>query len=130
MFNTVALPPSGVGKLYMFEKKTEKVLSAHLFARRMAYVVLLLLALMAAALGLGVAGYYWIADLSLIDAVFNASMILTGMGPASELSSAAAKLFASAYAIFSAFVFVILMGIFLAPIAHRIMHRFHMDGDE
>jgi len=93
----------------------------------MAYTVLLLLSLMAAALGLGVAGYYWIADLALIDAIFNAAMILTGMGPASELSSTPAKLFASAYAIFSGLVFISLMGIFFAPIAHRIMHRFHMD---
>lgn len=45
-------------------------------------------------------------------------MILTGMGPVSELTSTAAKLFASAYPIFSGLVFVRLMGIFLAPIAH------------
>lgn len=111
----------------MFEKKTEKVLPAHLFARRMICVLLLLLALMAAALGIGIAGYCWIADFTLVDAIFNASMILTGMGPASELPSAGAKLFASAYAIFCGLVFISLIGIFLAPIAHRIMHRFHMD---
>jgi hypothetical protein len=114
----------------MFEKKTERVLPVHLFARRMAYIVLLLVLLMAAALALGVAGYYWIANFSLVDAIFNASMILTGMGPASELPSTAAKLFASVYAIFSGLVFISLMGIFLAPIAHRIMHRFHMDGSD
>lgn len=113
----------------MFEKKNEKVLPVHLFARRMACTSLLLLLLMAVALGIGVAGYYWIAGLALVDAIFNASMILTGMGPASELTSTAAKLFASAYAIFSGLVFISLMGIFLAPIAHRMMHRFHMDDN-
>jgi len=111
----------------MFEKKTERILPVHLFARRMAYSALLWLTLMAVALGVGVAGYYWIADLTLVDAIMNASMILTGMGPASKLSSTAAKLFASAYAIFSGLVFISLMGIFLAPVAHRILHRFHMD---
>ncbi len=88
------------------------------------------LALMAAALSLGVAEYYRIADLTLVDLILNAFMILTGMGPVSELSSAGAKLFASAYAIFSGLVFVGLMGIFLAPFAHRMLHRFHIDGSD
>jgi hypothetical protein len=114
----------------MFEKKAERILPVHLFARRMAYFVLLWLSLMAAALGVGVAGYYWIADFALIDAILNASMILTGMGPVSELPSTAAKLFTSAYALFSGLVFMSLVGIFLVPIAHRMLHRFHMDDTD
>jgi hypothetical protein len=114
----------------MFEKKAERILPVHLFARRMAYFVLLWLSLMAVALGIGVAGYYWIADFTLVDAILNASMILTGMGPVSELPSTAAKLFAAAYAIFSGLVFMSLMGIFLVPIAHRMLHRFHMDDTD
>jgi hypothetical protein len=114
----------------MFEKKAERILPVHLFARRMVYFALLWLLLMAVALSVGVAGYYWIADLTLVDAVLNASMILTGMGPVSELPSTAAKLFAAAYAIFSGLVFMSLMGIFLVPIAHRMLHRFHMDDTD
>jgi hypothetical protein len=114
----------------MFEKKAERILPVHLFARRMAYFALLWLLLMAVALSVGVAGYYWIADFTLVDAILNASMILTGMGPVSELPSTAAKLFASAYAIFSGLVFMSLMGIFLVPIAHRMLHRFHMDDTD
>ena len=114
----------------MFEKKAERILPVHLFARRMAYFAMLWLSLMALALSVGVAGYYWIADFTLVDAVLNASMILTGMGPVSELPSTAAKLFAAAYAIFSGLVFMSLMGIFLVPIAHRMLHRFHMDDTD
>jgi hypothetical protein len=114
----------------MFEKKAERILPVHLFARRMAYAVLLWLSLMAVALSIGVAGYYWIADLTLVDAIMNASMILTGMGPVSALSSTAAKLFASAYAIFCGLIFISLMGVFLVPIAHRMLHRFHMDDTD
>ena len=50
----------------------------------MASFALLWLSLMAAALSIGVAGYYRIADLTLLDATLNASMILIGMGPVSE----------------------------------------------
>jgi hypothetical protein len=96
----------------------------------MAYFVLLWLSLMAVALGVGVAGYYWIADFTLVDAILNASMILTGMGPVSELSLTSAKLFAAAYAIFSGLVFLSLMGILLAPVAHRMLHRFNMDNTD
>jgi len=73
----------------MFEKKTERILPFNLFARRMPGFVLVGLALMSAALGVGVAGDHWIAGMALVDAIFNASMILTGMGSASDLPSTA-----------------------------------------
>ena len=68
----------------MFEKKTERILPVHLFVRRMAYFALLWLSLMAVALSVGVAGYYWIADFTLVDAILNASIIMTGVGSVSE----------------------------------------------
>ena len=78
----------------------------------------------------GTSPYYWIADFTLADAILNASMILTGMGPVSELPSTAAKSFASAYAIFSGLVFMSPMGIFFVPVAHRMLHRFHMEDTD
>jgi hypothetical protein len=39
----------------------------------------------------------------------------------------ASKIFASIYALFSGVIFIALMGIILSPIAHRVMHRFHID---
>jgi hypothetical protein len=66
--------------------------------------------------------------LSWIDAILNASMILGGMGPVSELHTAAGKLFASFYALFSGSVFLVVAGIVIAPVAHRFLHRLHLDG--
>jgi hypothetical protein len=43
------------------------------------------------------------------------------------LDTDAAKLFASAYALFSGLVFITVMGIVLAPVAHRVLHVFHLD---
>ena len=79
------------------------------------------------ALFLGVAGYHWFARLGWIDALLNASMILGGMGPVDVLTTPAAKVFASAYALFSGLVFIATMGILFAPIMHRVLHAFHMD---
>jgi hypothetical protein len=62
-----------------------------------------------------------------VDALLNASMILTGMGPVSPLTSDAAKLFASAYAVFIGVAFLTTFSILIAPILHRILHRLHLN---
>jgi hypothetical protein len=83
--------------------------------------------MVAVALFLGIAGYHWIAGFGWVDSLLEASMILGGMGPINPLSSNGAKLFASAYALFSGLVFIAIMGVILAPIIHRIIHSFHLD---
>lgn len=82
------------------------------------------------ALSLGVSGYHFIAGLPWMDALLNAAMILTGMGPVYVLRSNAAKLFASFYALFSGVVFISLMGLLLSPIAHRVLHKFHLSDED
>jgi hypothetical protein len=78
-------------------------------------------------LGLGILGYHFIAGFNWVDSLLNAAMILTGMGPVGTLNSDAAKLFASAYALFSGVVFITATGILLTPIFHRVLHRFHIE---
>ena len=81
-------------------------------------------------LTLGVLGYHFIAGFTWVDALLNASMILSGMGPVAELQSGAAKVFASAYALFSGVVFISSTGIILAPVMHHVLHRFHIEKKE
>lgn len=82
------------------------------------------------AIGIGMVGYHGLARLTWIDSFLNASMILTGMGPVDPLPSSSAKLFAGCYAIFSGLVFMTIMGIVLAPVLHRILHRFHLADED
>ena len=82
------------------------------------------------AVAIGTIGYHLAAHLGWVDAFLNASMILAGMGPVDKLDTTAAKLFAAFYALFSGLIFIALMGIVLAPWAHRVLHRFHMAEDE
>jgi hypothetical protein len=86
--------------------------------------------LLAAALLVGIAGYHFIAHLDWLDALLNASMILTGMGPVAVLTTAAAKIFASGYALFSGVVFLSTTGVVMAPFVHRVMHRFHLEKEK
>ncbi|PTY07531.1 hypothetical protein DB347_07605 [Opitutaceae bacterium EW11] len=99
------------------------------FVGRVGVSFALALGIVTGALLIGVAGYHYIARLGWIDSLLNASMILTGMGPVDLMRSTPAKLFASAYALFSGVVFLTSMSIVLAPVFHRIIHKFHLTRD-
>jgi hypothetical protein len=76
---------------------------------------------------IGVFGYHYIAHIVWIDAVHNASMILGGMGPVVEVKNFWGKIFSSAYAIFCGVALLTNIGFILAPAAHRLFHRLHVD---
>ena len=77
--------------------------------------------------GLAMAGYSATEGMSVVDAFVNAAMILSGMGPVDQLHTTAGKVFAGFYAILSGLIIVIGAGFVLAPIAHRVLHRFHVE---
>lgn len=111
----------------MYEQRRDKLLPWPRFIKRMAISALFAAAIVSVALAAGVLGYHSLCGLRWIDAVLNASMILTGMGPVDAMTTNAAKLFASAYALFSGVVFLSAVGVVLAPIFHRVLHKFHLD---
>lgn len=78
-------------------------------------------------IGIGIFGYHYFGGLEYLDCFYNASMILTGMGPVNEIKTESAKLFASFYALFSGVVFLSTVAIFFAPIAHRLMHLLRIE---
>lgn len=112
----------------MFEHRHQPLLSRALFLRRVAGSVALAAALVMAALALGVGGYHFLEGLPWIDAILNAAMILGGMGPVDPLQTTAGKLFAGCYALFSGLVFITVAGVLIAPVAHRFLHKFHLES--
>src|SRR5262245_58229187 len=114
----------------MFERKSAPLISRRAFARRLARSGLVAAALLVVSLGIGAAGYHAFAGLPWIDALLNASMILTGMGPVNPMRTTAGKLFASGYALFSGVAFLTAVGVLLSPVLHRFLHRFHLDMEE
>jgi len=111
----------------MFEKKNEKVVVLSVFVKRMILHVALATILIMLALLMGIVGYHWVAGLSWIDSILNASMILGGMGPVNVLTTVAGKIFASMYALFSGLFFIGIMGVVLTPVVHRMLHTFHVE---
>ena len=114
----------------MYEHRSHPLLPRRVFLRRLLKSVGLMALLIGVALGIGVVGYHELAGLGWLDSVLNASMILSGMGPVSDLRTGGAKLFASAYALFSGVVFLSAAGIVGAPLLHRFLHRFHLEHAE
>ena len=80
------------------------------------------------ALLIGTCGYHWLGHLSWIDSLYNAGMILAGMGPVDRMESDAGKLFATAYALFSGIALLSLVAVMFAPIYHRFLHHFHLES--
>src|SRR5471032_2443179 len=99
----------------MFENKHEPLLSRHEFHVRMARSAAVALAMVAAALGIGMLGYHFLEEMPWMDAFANAAMILSGMGPFGPLKTEIGKLFAGCYALFSGLLFVAAMGVVFAP---------------
>ena len=111
----------------MYETRSHPLLSRQHFIRRMARHGALAFGVLAGALLLGMVGYAGFEHLGITDAFLNASMILGGMGPVDMPKTEGGKLFAGTYALFSGLVFLAVASIVIAPLAHRLLHRFHME---
>ena len=114
----------------MYEHRTKPLLSPAEFRRRVWWHALTALLAITLGLGIGVLGYHLLGGLGWVDSLLNASMILGGMGPVDLLTTPAAKIFASFYALFSGLAFIGVATLLVAPFAHRLIHRFHIDEDE
>lgn len=112
----------------IFEHRSQPIVPLGVFMVRLLRSTAVASLVVAAALSAGMLGYHFIEGLPWVDAFLNASMILGGMGPVNELHSKTGKIFAGCYALFSGLVFIVVAGIFFAPILHRFLHRFHLEG--
>lgn len=110
----------------MFEHRLQPLAPRRTFISRLFRSLAIAAGILLPSLGLGVLGYHFLSGLAWIDALLNASMILSGMGPVDPLRTVPAKLFASCYALFSGIVFITTAGVLLAPVFHRFLHRFHL----
>jgi hypothetical protein len=114
----------------MFEHRTDPLLPRRAFLGRLATSAALGLAIVAASLLAGMAGYRFIVNLGWIDAFLNAAMLLGGMGPIDPPRTAAGKLFSGLYALYCGFAVLGVAGVIFAPVFHRFLHRFHLEGSE
>ncbi|HEX9397850.1 MAG TPA: hypothetical protein VF943_14045 [Burkholderiales bacterium] len=109
----------------LYENRGQPPLSRRSFARRMGLHAGVVLLILAASLAIGMAGYMGFEDLPWQDAFVNAAMLLGGMGPVNALKTNAGKIFAGCYALYAGLVFIVSTGVILAPVVHRVLHKFN-----
>jgi hypothetical protein len=113
----------------VYEHRTHRPLARKLFLRRLLLHFLAAAGLIIGSLLLGMAGYAHYEGLSWRDAFLNAAMLMGGMGPIESPQTGGGKLFAGFYALYAGLVFIVVTGIILAPLIHRLLHRFHWDQE-
>jgi hypothetical protein len=114
----------------MFEHKKQTLLPFPAFLLRVLRFTVYSFSLIFFSLLIGLVGYHFFGRLSWIDSFYNASMILTGMGPVAAMTSNSAKIFSSFYALFSGIAFMSTIAVLFAPVVHRLMHRMHIEDDD
>jgi hypothetical protein len=111
-----------------FEKRHESLLPRSKFFLRLVKFALLSVGLILVSLIVGIIGYRFSEGMSWVDAFLNAAMLMGGMGQVTVLHSDAGKVFAGVYALYCGFILIISVAVFLAPIFHRFLHHFHLEG--
>ena len=111
----------------MYERKKEPLASKATYYKRVLWSLFLASIILTVSLFIGILGYHFSDDISWIDSLHNASMILSGMGPVVTINSDAGKWFSSFYALFSGVVFITNIGLILAPALHRLIHSLHVE---
>lgn len=112
------------------EHRRQKVTSFRLFMMRMGRYSLFAFGLILFSILFGTLGYHFIAKINWLDSFHMTCMILTGMGPVVELTTASAKIFSSIYALYSGIAFLSITAVFFTPIIHRLLHILHVENDE
>jgi hypothetical protein len=109
----------------MYERRGERPLTRRAFLWRVTGHAAAAALLIVVSLLIGMAGYVHFERLGWLDAFLNAAMLLGGMGPVESPATRGGKLFAGLYALYSGMVFLVVAGMILAPVIHRVLHKFH-----
>ena len=112
----------------MFEHRKEAVITRGQFLLRLLNTGAVATVLIIGSLAIGMFGYHISEGLSWIDSFLNASMLLGGMGPVTAPITFGGKLFAGLYSLYCGLLVILVAGVILAPVAHRLLHKFHVES--
>ena len=114
-----------------YESRRTRPLSFRRFLLRVLRHILFAQSFVLVSLGIGMWGYGYFEGMAWRDAFVNSAMLLGGMGPMkTDGLSDGGKVFAGCYALYAGLVLIIVFGILMAPLIHRIMHKFHWEEED
>jgi hypothetical protein len=113
----------------IYEPKAHAPIPRARFVRRVQIHIAAAFALLLLSLAIGIVGYEYFEQLAWRDAFLNAAMLLGGMGPVDAPQTNGGKVFAGLYALYSGVIFLVVAALVIAPVVHRVMHKFHWEQD-
>ena len=114
----------------MYESISEPMLSRRQFYQRLMYHVFIAIVVVAVSVFIGMLGFMYFENMAWHDAYLHAALLLGGHGALTTPQSISGKLFVGFYGLYAGLIFVAALGITFAPVAHRILHRLHLDDDD
>jgi hypothetical protein len=131
--------PPLIKNFLLFERRQQPIVPIDVFRSRLIRNSFVAGLMIAVSLLIGMLGYHWTSHdpvtgrtLGWLESLYNASMILTGMGPADQRDPPPRPemWFATFYAIFAGVVFLVSVGVLIAPVVHRVIHHFNLESEE
>ena len=110
--------------------KQKAALHAHRLYSRLSRTISFGILAICVVLFIGMCGYHYYEHMTWVDAFANASMILSGMGPLQPLNTAAGKIFAGCYALFSGLFFILIIALIFSPLIHHFFVKIHTEYKE
>lgn len=114
----------------MYESKDQPLLPARHFRLRIVKHILYAVLVLILTIAIGSAVHVYLESVSWQDALLNTALIVSGIGPFIIPETAIAKLFFAAYSLIVGLMFAGAIGFILAPLAHRLLHKFHLDEND
>ena len=114
----------------MYESKNDPLLPRHHFRRRLVQHVFYALLILFVTLAIGVIGHIALEEISWHDAFITTTFIISGLGTLVMPTTVAGKVFIAIYSLLVNLVLIGTLATVLAPIAHRLAHKFHLDDDD
>ena len=115
----------------MYESKNEPLLPTSQFTFRVIKHIFYALLVLLITVFIGVLGHIIFEQpISWHDALLNTAFIVGGMGAYIMPTTISGKVFFAIYSLFVSLVLIASLATILAPIAHRLIHKFHLDEDD
>jgi len=114
----------------MFEHRRQPLASRRRFAVRVAACLGVAAGIDVLAVVIGTVGYHCLEGLDWLTACVNAAMVISGDGLINPPLTSGGKVFSIFDALVGVITFVLMAGVVLAPVVHRLLHSFHLDVRE
>ena len=113
----------------MYESKHKPLVSGKVFRKRLYHHIFMAFLIVLLTLVIGVAGHVYYDDMAIGSALVASITLAGGLGLTIIPETTAGQLFASLYGVLSGYVYIATSSIVIAPIAHRILHKLHLEDE-